>query len=263
MKSQQSEHIPKNINEYKHLLANSQLVGGDLDWILDLRSPPSKYKFKTGNTQPNPPSFYDDDLKKVKRRFKSIHIDKSEPFLRTDNTFKLNHLVKNNVNPIDLSILNYESSLRVNKFPKGYKSAKHSKKWEDIAYAPTEKDEDKFLPPLLEKSKENLAKINKYVLRDYVPVYDKVEVEGQQIKRKKFIKNKNATLDYLGDHLSMRPYEEKYKTKNINCYTHILNSHTNSLSRFETGLRYLENDGIVIPKKKKKKVVKKSDKVKT
>ena len=223
--------IPKNINEYKHLMNNFQLSQADLDWTLDLRTYMDSKTHRMNQTNFNPPSFYETDLNKYKRRSR---MGVSDPFLVKENTFQLSHLVKHR---IDCSQLDFESTLRSFKMPTGVKTVKHLATWKSIAYTPKTDRSEYFLPPVIQCDKENLKRMDKYVLRKYIPTYVQSYCGTQQIKRKKMILDNNSTLDYFGDHLSMNKYSQHYDVNNIQSIRHILSDHSNSMSQFEIGLR--------------------------
>ena len=59
--------IPKNVNQYSHLIDCYYITGSDIEYMLALRhydklGPVSK------DLSPNSPSFYDTDLEKYKKR---------------------------------------------------------------------------------------------------------------------------------------------------------------------------------------------------
>ena len=60
---------------------------------------------------------------------------------------------------------------------------------------------------------------------------------AHNVKRKKYVHNQHCTADFLGDHLGLDKYDDKYDARNINEIRHILNNHSNSASQFELGLR--------------------------
>ena len=225
---------PKNINEYVHLLKNHAFTQGDLDWTLELRDEKKKKWKIPKEISFNAPSFYDNDFENYARKTKIPSTP--EPFLHYDNPFKLNHLVSKNCNIINSSQINYESTLRKNKPIKGVKICKHNQEWKNLAYTPRATSTS-FLPPLREKSKENLQRINKYVIRDYEHFNEKIEYEHDKIIRKTVRPNKKFAADWLGEHLEREKYNMKYKTKNVNSVRHLLHNHGNSLSGFEIGLR--------------------------
>ena len=227
---------PKNINEYKHLLNNYMFTQGDLDWTLDLRNEKKIDKI-TKEISLSPPSFYDKDLENFKKKKK---ITLNEPFLHNENPFQLNHLVHDNCNTINSSQINFESTLRRNKPVKGAKIIKHSETWKNLAYSPIS-NLSYFLPPVTSKSKENIQKINKYIVKEYEHINEKIKYENDNIIRKTIRPNKKFNLGWLGEHLEREKYNIKYKTKNINSIRHILKYHGNSLSNFEIGLRTFGN----------------------
>jgi hypothetical protein len=231
-------NIPKNINEYKHLF-NSFFNLSNLDWTLDLRDfSKTKKKFIDikNLTHINVPSFYDTDYQKY---FNKTHLkttNSQEPFLHEKNPFELNHLVANNPKTINLSQLNFETTLRKFKKPKGTTIFKAKNKWKDLEYKP--KDIlNTFLPPITNKDKEHFEKISKFLIRPYEKTFEKIDYEGAKIIKKKMKINKNVTEGWMGEHLEREKYNIKYATKNVQSFKHLLAYHGNSLSHFEVGLR--------------------------
>jgi len=231
-------NIPKNINEYKHLF-NSFFNLSNLDWTLDLRDfSKTKKKFIDikNLTHTNVPSFYDTDYQKY---FNKTHLkttNSQEPFLHEKNPFELNHLVANNPKTINSSQLNFETTLRKFKKPKGTTIFKAKNKWKDLEYKP--KDIlNTFLPPITNKDKEHFEKISKFLIRPYEKTFEKIDYEGAKIIKKKMKINKNVTEGWMGEHLEREKYNIKYATKNVQSFKHLLAYHGNSLSHFEVGLR--------------------------
>ena len=231
-------NIPKNINEYKHLF-NSFFNLSNLDWTLDLRDfSKTKKKFIDikNLTHINVPSFYDTDYQKY---FNKTHLkttNSQEPFLHEKNPFELNHLVANNPKTINSSQLNFETTLRKFKKPKGTTIFKAKNKWKDLEYKPKEILHT-FLPPITNKDKEHFEKISKFLIRPYEKTFEKIDYEGAKIIKKKMKINKNVTEGWMGEHLEREKYNIKYATKNVQSFKHLLAYHGNSLSHFEVGLR--------------------------
>ena len=231
-------NIPKNINEYKHLF-NSFFNLSNLDWTLDLRDfSKTKKKFIDikNLTHINVPSFYETDYQKY---FNKTHLkttNSQEPFLHEKNPFELNHLVANNPKTINSSQLNFETTLRKFKKPKGTTIFKAKNKWKDLEYKP--KDIlNTFLPPITNKDKEHFEKISEFLIRPYEKTFEKIDYEGAKIIKKKMKINKNVTEGWMGEHLEREKYNIKYATKNVQSFKHLLAYHGNSLSHFEVGLR--------------------------
>ena len=231
-------NIPKNINEYKHLF-NSFFNLSNLDWTLDLRDfSKTKKKFIDikNLTHINVPSFYETDYQKY---FNKTHLkttNSQEPFLHEKNPFELNHLVANNPKTINSSQLNFETTLRKFKKPKGTTIFKAKNKWKDLEYKP--KDIlNTFLPPITNKDKEHFEKISKFLIRPYEKTFEKIDYEGAKIIKKKMKINKNVTEGWMGEHLEREKYNIKYENKNVQSFKHLLAYHGNSLSHFEVGLR--------------------------
>ena len=232
-------NIPKNINEYKHLF-NSFFNLSNLDWTLDLRdfSKNKKKQIDIKNlTHTNVPSFYETDSQKYfNRTHLKVPSNSQEPFLHEKNPFELNHLVAKNPKTINSSQLNFETTLRKFKKPKGATIYKNNKKWKDLEYKPKDILHT-FLPPITNKDKEHFEKISKYLIRPYEKNFEIIEYEGAKIIKKKMKINKNVTEGWMGEHLEREKYNMKYATKNVQSIKHLLAFHGNSLSNFEVGLR--------------------------
>ena len=240
--------IPKNINEYFHLLENKSTNKMQLDWTLTLRTPIKIKKIKHNQSCP---SFYDVDLLKYKKKLQK---KSNEPFLLKKNPFELYKLVKNKINTISLQTLNYESTLRNGKLPKGFKPFFHKKDWENIENYPPSKVNDS-LPPLRSFSKEILKKIDKYCVKSYDNNnFMKTKFNNQNII-KRIIKTKGIN-NWRGEHLETI-YKEKYNDKNCVNNLHILKKENLTLSKFEISLRSYNNKPFDTTTTKKKIHIKK------
>jgi len=230
-KSKNKYIIPKNINEYFHLLKNMETNKMQIDWTLTLRTPIKIKKIKHNQSCP---SFYEKDLLKYKKK---LQTKSNEPFFLKTNPFELNKLVNNKINTISFQTLNYESTLRTSKFPKGFKPYIHKKNWENIEYYPSLKLNDS-LPPLRSFSKDTLKKIDKYCVKSYDNNIMKINFNNQKII-KRIIKPKGIN-NWRGEHLETI-YKEKYDDRNFVNNLHILKKENLTLSKFEIGLRSYNN----------------------
>jgi len=239
--------IPKNINEYFHLFKNIETNKMQLDWTLTLRTPIKIKKIKHNQSCP---SFYEKDLLKYKKK---LQVKSNEPFFLKTNPFELNKLVNNKINTISFQTLNYESTLRTGKLPKGFKPYIHKKNWENIEYYPPSFKLNDSLPPLRSFSKETLKKIDKYCVKSYDNNFMKINFNNQKII-KKIIKPKGIN-NWRGEHLETI-YKEKYNDKNFVNNLHILKKENLTLSKFEIGLRSYNNKPFDTSTTKKKLIIK-------
>lgn len=228
--------IPKNINEYKHLIDETRLVKSDIDWTLGLRSkePPMKRYIPFDISSSSPPSFYDEDAIKYKQKARKPN---NNPFYKTDNGFKLYHLIQDKARKgFNFDMLMFETTLRNFKLKDGSKSVHHLQKWHNLPYDP-KGSFHKFLPPLSQNNKDNLMKINKYVTRPYACTYKKIKYNEEDILVRSVRPDMNSTMDFLGHHNLMANYSANYQIKNLGLIRHILGTHSNSVSLFESSLR--------------------------
>lgn len=228
--------IPKNINEYKHLIDETRLVQSDIDWALGLRwkKPPMKRYIPFDVSSSSPPSFFDADSMKYKEKASK---PTNNPFFKTDNGFKLYHLVQDKARKgFNLDMLMFESTLRNFRLKDGSKSVQHTNKWHNLPYDPKARFHN-FLPPLTQKNKDNLMKISKYVTRPFASTYKKIKYNEEDLLVKTMQPDMNCTMDFLGHHNLLNNYSAKYQIQNLGKIRHILSTHSNSLSLFESGLR--------------------------
>lgn len=245
--------VPKNINEYKHLMSENNLLGyGELKWTLGLRTNPNYYNDKNKKRKPqqttvlfHPPSFYDEDLSKFKAK------NKIRPFSSTINNFsKISHLTKtHNGESVNGAQFNFETTLRNFKPRNG--DFYNKNEWNDVPYTSRITDEVKFPPPFTQYSLETMKKIDKFTSRPFSVKYEKTTVGNDTIKRKKLFQDNTVTLGTFGEHKSLRPYSSKYQDANTFRNHELLGKHTNSQCLFELCLRV--NGDIERTKIKRKK----------
>lgn len=162
---------PKNINEYRHIMANFQIVHADLNWILDLRTNKELSKYKKNNSPHMwPPSFYEDDLNKYRTRMKSMSKDSSNLSL-TGNINPIEHLAKDRLGATgNWSQFAFETTLR-NFRP--YETVYGPKaKWMSLPYKQKNREMTPFLPPTLGYNKKAFKDIEKFISHPVAPVYD-------------------------------------------------------------------------------------------
>lgn len=226
--------IPKDLNQFKHLLSTSSTTPSDLDWLFKLRSYDSASKLlnnkSDSNTIVNPPSFYDEDLAKHRKKVKQRVVYSSEPFYRSQNSFSLYHLV--NKGKVNSTQLNFQSTLRDIK----HNPSTHYN-WNNLPYNTSSIQKHfPFLPPLNAKSKEKYKKIDNYLLKKYKVLVQKIKY-GKDTIHKKIVKEDNVYIPIdSSEHLIMGKYNPKYDNKNVSEIRHLM-KHSNSTAKFEIGLR--------------------------
>ncbi len=250
--------LPTNINLYQHLIRGKDFgIYENLNWTLRLRDYSHKgindtkvidYKdyYYRENQQPNniklekmkltenfnPPSYYDEDLKKYKKRIqmstRSI-ISQLNP-----NYNKIKHLLfGNNFGNINLSQFQFETTLR--NLKKSTNNA--NKKWEVLPKVKNDKFKVKFLSPCTPQGIENLKKIEKYIHKNYDYNYEMALVGNDKIKKKKLFNNRNYTISGIGETLGDEKYNNHFGDNNMFANKRILSTASNTQCKFELGLR--------------------------
>lgn len=211
--------LPKNVNEYKHLLSKSNFIGSDLEWVQDLREKTNfdvKEKIKFMKEKP---SFYDNDEIKYKKR---VNTAKEEMMSKTVNCFNkvksnetmyykercnannIDHLLrKRNMN--DKNIIDFEVSLR------DYRQSMNSSisnKWLDIGYKTTSKFvfSDKF-PLITKKANEIFNETNSFQLKPIKQKLTKTVYKDRNII-KRSITYEKMTGAFRGEHLELAPFSQ-------------------------------------------------------
>ena len=158
--------IPKNVNQYSHLIDCYYITGSDIEYMLALRhyvklGPVSK------DLSTNSPSFYDKDLEKYRKR---IELTKDEKMKLKTNLAVFDHVIDHKAGqPANRSILDFETMLR--KSEKGViKKNINPNPWNSTSFPKTKNLFDPFLPPILEQSKNNLEKNKDKIARKLIQI---------------------------------------------------------------------------------------------
>ena len=257
--------LPTNINSYQHLIRGTDFgIYDNLNWALRLRDYNHKgmndtkvidYKdyyyrenIKTSEIKHeekiqltenfNPPSYYDIDLEKYKKRMKSS----GKPLLMqmNPNFNKIRHLLfGNNNGKVNYSQFSFESTLR------NIKSGKNNenKKWQIL---PTVKNNNKkyiakYLAPVTPQGIQNLKNIEKYIHKNYDYNLKDIMVGEDRVKKKIIYNNRNFTISGIGETLGDQKYNNYFGDKNIFANKKILSTATNEQCKFELGLRIYGN----------------------
>ena len=280
--------LPRNINSYTHLIRGKGVgIYAEIDWALRLRDFSHKnydtkvldykdyYYRKNQKTEEIkqeshkitltenfiPPSFYEDDLKKYKKKIKSF--DKSSLIIKLNPNFhKIKHLLyRNKGDHSDFSQFNFATTLRNGNIKT---LNKENKKFEVLPVV--NKDNpviNTFLKPYTKSGVQNLKKIEKYISKKYEYKYGTSYVGGDKIMKKKIVEDRLHTISGIGETLGDMKYNNYFAQKNIFYNKKILELETNPMCKFELGLRnYDDNDDEIKnkthrnfrPKKKKYKL---------
>ena len=240
--------VPKDINQFKHLISQFTITPSDLEWAFHLRayqrsslsSSSTLHNTSTTTTIPNPPSFYDEDFAKHRKRTKLRLLYSNDAFYKGTNSFSLYHLIQNSkASSINPTLLNFQSTLRDFNYNKKTTLTKSNStsNWINLAYRPVYNEmQSSYLPPLLAKSKEKYKKLDNYILKRYKIAIEKMKYRNDTINKKTVIKDDTHLPIYSCAHLSMSKYTPTYENKNIGQIRHLLKQ-SNSTAKFEIGLR--------------------------
>ena len=255
--------LPTNINLYQHLIKDSSFgIYDNLNWALRLRD----YSFKginntkvidykdyyyrenleTNFLKPekikltdnfNPPSYYETDLNKYKKRMQP----EKRPLITqmNPNYDKIRHLLfGNNRGKVNYSQFLFETTLRN---LKGTKST-GNRKWEILPMVKPNKKIIQFLSPVTERGKQNLKNIDKYMSKNYQFTLQKTTYGGDSIIKRNIYNNKNYTISGIGETLGDEKYDNIFGDNNMFANKRILSTHTNQQCKFELGLRLYGKD---------------------
>lgn len=257
--------LPTNINLYHHLICDKNFgIFDNLNWALRLRDynhkgvndakvidykdyyyrennekddvKKEKTKFKHEKIQLtenfNPPSYYDEDLNKYKKR---RQIEKKSLITQLNPNYnKIRHLLfGNNKGIVNYSQFHFETTLRNIKYDKN----KENKKWAVLPMVKSNKKIAKFLAPITQMGIQNLKKIEKYILNNYEYNLKDLVYENDKIKKKIIYNNRNYTVSGAGETLGDEKYDNKFGDNNMFANIGILTTATNQQCKFELGLR--------------------------
>lgn len=166
------KHLPKNVNEYRHIIDSMPSSHSDVEWVLELRAYNNKRNYESlkqfsGSHPEIYKKSFEDYRTKVIKDFK----DKKQIKLRLKgNTGEFEHLMNKRIgmaaNPTQLG---FDSTLR--SFDEGKSSIKSSD-WKNIALPKGKTLLSTYLPPVIKISKDNLEKINNLISRPYDKIID-------------------------------------------------------------------------------------------
>ena len=225
---QQREHefnLPKNVNEYRHVIEQYSSQESDLEWILMLRRhQPIKTIQKEINA--NPPNFYNKDYEKYRAKTETDNNIRKNKMKINLGTYK--HIIKRPY--LNSSMFNFETTLRTN--------SNLSRNWKSLNFSSKNNLFDTYLPPLLTQSKENLTKLGDFVSRPLIQIDTKVTVNGNEIRQRKFEPSTERTSRSPFEHFISNKYNDRYSIKNVNAIKHIMNSENSNINTlWESKLR--------------------------
>lgn len=212
IKNQQDAKIPKNVNDYRHIIDYIYTKASDFEWILELRNH-KKINSIESNINPSPPPFYAEDLEKYKKRNNN---ETNKRYLKI-NLAEYHHIIDNPAGmPANSTIMKYETCLR-NDEPK------KNPPWKSLVFNNKRNLFDTYLPPILKHSQENLQFLGDKVSRPLEQINSEVMLDGKKTRQRKFSYSKDKTLRFPPEHFPSSKYNNHFKIKNINSIKHMLN----------------------------------------
>ena len=210
-------NLPKNVNEYRHVIEQYSSQESDLEWILMLRRhQPIKAIQKEINA--NPPNFYNKDYEKYRTKTETDNNIRKNKMKINIGTY--NHIIKRPY--LNSSLFNFETTLRTN--------SHLSRNWKSLNFSPKKNLFDTYLPPLLTQSKENLTKLGEFVSRPLIQIDTKGTVNGNEIRKRKFELCTERTSRSPFEHITSNKYNDRYSIKNVNAIKHIMNSENSNIN---------------------------------
>lgn len=251
--------LPTNINSYQHLIRGTNFgIYGNLNWTLRLRDYSHKgvndekvieykdYYYRENIKAPkikqekikltenfNPPSYYDDDLKKYKKRMQTG----KRPLITqlNPNYNNIRHLLfANNNGNVNFSQFYFETTLRN---LQSNKKDKENKKWEILPIVRNNKYISKFLSPVTPRGIQNVKTIEAFLHKDIEYKFKDDKYEDNKIKKKIIYNNRNYTISGIGETLGEQKYNNRFGDINMFANKKILSTESNPTCKFELGLR--------------------------
>ena len=245
-KSFSMDNLPKNINDYEHILEDDKCTKENLKFVLDLRENDEKPNNKNKNDLFFPPSFYNEDLNKFQQ--KKLLKDRINFLPKNYASIKFLFTDKSKC-PINNSQYEYELSLRTDRKNINTKNS-HNKKlclskdqipWNSTVLPKQKNIFDTLLPPILNINKKALKKIQDKVARPIIQIKKDSFVNGEKIKSRIFSYNNIFTLRYPSNCYPNSKYENNFGVNNVAEIRHLFRSdsgdNTNPTSHWISYLR--------------------------
>ena len=232
-------NVPKNVNEYRHIIEIRSTQGSDVEYMLGLRHY-NKINRIEKHISPNAPSFYDRDLEKYRKKNILKYFDRQ--LLKT-NIATFEHILDHPAGlPANNIIFRYETTIR-NEKEDEKKNNKNKRffnpnPWNSTSFPHTKNLFDTFLPPILPNSKNIFDKIKDRCGRPIIQINGKYDLNGEKLRQRKFELSNNVTLRSPSEHLPSSRYNNDFGTRNMGEISYLLNyDNINSTSLWGTNLR--------------------------
>ena len=267
------ETLPKNANEFRHIIEDIKCCKADVEFMFELRR--NKKLKNSQQITGTEPSFYRDDLTKYRTRaiykpeekkmlqtnlgrYKYILSDRSKYAINFP-TFKYEVKLRADQNIMSKS-LDKKSTKENDKESNKNKNKKNltinTKDWDSTTIPKSRSLLNTLLPPILSMSKEIFAKNEKRVGRPIIIKKKDGFINGVKVKSRIFDYNSTLALRYPSNHLPNWNYINDYGVGNLGEICHLLKSDnmtlTNKWYSYLRGLKkkLLTHENIKITEKK-------------
>ena len=208
----ETSNFSGNINNYRFLFdTTNKESSSTTNWVLNLRIFEDYKKIKKRLL--GEPSFYQNDLDKfIKKRNKLTKSKSSMVFTTLSNMSQYKHFFKrfndNHGTYMTSALLNYNMNLRTDIH------TQQENKW----ISNRKINLNKFYYSCSNFYKNDIrGKLSdQNIMRPYKMDFSKTSYNGADLWVKTAKRDEKTAYNIMGDHLSLRPYNDEYKVKNIN-----------------------------------------------
>ena len=208
----ETSNFSGNINNYRFLFdTTNKESSSTTNWVLNLRIFEDYKKIKKRLL--GEPSFYQNDLDKfIKKRNKLTKSKSSMVFTTLSNMSQYKHFFKrfndNHGTYMTSALLNYNMNLRTDIH------TQQENKW----ISNRKINLNKFYYSCSNFYKNDIrGKLSDQdIMRPYKMDFSKTSYNGADLWVKTAKRDEKTAYNIMGDHLSLRPYNDEYKVKNIN-----------------------------------------------
>lgn len=170
------KHLPKNVNEYRHIIDSMPSRDSDVEWVLELRAYDHKRNYESlKKSVGSHPDIYRKSFDEYRNKvLKDIKIKKDDNLLLKGNSRDFEHLFNKRTgmaaNPAQLG---FDSTLRSfdNKRP-----TFQNEQWKTISISQEKNLLSTYLPPMVKISKYNLEKLKTYISRPYEQIIEVINI---------------------------------------------------------------------------------------
>lgn len=226
----ESSKFSANINNYRFLFdVNNKESVDNTKWVLNLRT--FEDLKKRNMKLLGEPSFYQNDLEKFlkKRRRNRLVKSKSAFEFNTPSNFsQYKHLFRrndaNHGTYLTGPLLNYKLNLRNDS-----QSLSAPNKWVSLS----NNNSDRYYYSCSNFYKDNISGklTDKNIMRPYKIQFNKSEYNGQKLWVKVAKRDEKKAYEVMGEHLALKPYNDRYTEKNIYKIKELLKEIEKSQSR--------------------------------